>query len=162
MTTSAPADHGTTHDLEDACAHQEAASRSARVAAYRLCNILREHPEDATVPLVAPDRDEDLTVPREAAEMFMRILSSMAAGQSVTVISTNAELTTQEAADLMNVSRPFVIKLLEAGDIEYRLVGTHRRLQAVSVRDYLRRMRRGQRAAIDELEELTQEMGLYE
>ena len=162
MTTSAPADHGTTHDHEDARAHQEAASRSAKVAAYRLCNILREHPEDATVPLVAPGRDEDLTVPREAAEMFLRILSGMAAGQSVTVIPTNAELTTQEAADLMNVSRPFVIKLLEAGDIEYRLVGTHRRLQAVSVRDYLRRMRRSQRAAIDELEELTQEMGLYE
>ena len=88
--------------------------------------ILREHPDDATVPLVAPDGDEDLTVPREAAEMFMRILSSMAAGQPVTVIPMNAELTTQEAADLLNVSRPFVIKLVEQGDIDYRMVGTHR------------------------------------
>jgi excisionase family DNA binding protein len=158
MTTSvpAPADH------EDARAHQEAASRSAKVAAYRVHNILREHPDDATVPLVAPDGDEDLTVPREAAEMFMRILSSMAAGQPVTVIPMNAELTTQEAADLLNVSRPFVIKLVEQGEIDYRMVGTHRRLQAVSVRDYLRRMRRSQHAAIDELAELTHEMGLYE
>jgi len=138
------------------------AARAAKTAAYRVHMILREHPEtEATVPLRAPDGDEDLTVPREAAEMLMRILASIAAGQPVMVIPDHAELTTQQAADLMNVSRPHVIKLLDEGKIQYRLVGTHRRVEAASVKDYISQARARQRAAADQLSELTEEMGLY-
>lgn len=138
------------------------AAKAAKTAAYRVHMILREHPEtEPTVPLHAPDGDEDLTVPREAAEMLMRILGSMAAGQPVMVIPDHAELTTQQAADLMNVSRPHVIKLLDEGKIQYRLVGTHRRVEAASVREYLAHARVRQRAAADQLSALTEEMGIY-
>jgi excisionase family DNA binding protein len=134
---------------------------AAKTAAYRVHNILREHPGAATVPLRSPDGDEDLTVPRHAAELLMRILSSMAAGKPVTVIPDNAELTTQQAADLMNVSRPHVIKLLDDYEIDYRMVGTHRRVSAASVREYLDQRMGRQRRAADELADLTSEMGLY-
>lgn len=77
---------------------------------------------------------DGITVPREAAELLLRVLSSMAAGQPVTLIPEHAELTTQQAAELLNVPRPFLIKLLEEGHIEFRLVGTHRRVQAASLR----------------------------
>ncbi len=137
------------------------AVKAAKVAAYRVNNILREHPDDATVPLRSGDGDEDLTVPREAAELLMRILGSIAAGQPVTVIPDHAELTTQQAADILNVSRPHLIKLLEEGKIAYRLVGTHRRVEAASVRVYRSQSRANQRDAADALSSLTEEMGLY-
>jgi excisionase family DNA binding protein len=139
----------------------DVAARAAKSAAYRVYNILREHPGAETVPLRSPDGDEDLTVPRHAAELLMRILSSMAAGKPVTVIPDHAELTTQQAADLMNVSRPHVIKLLDEQKIQFRMVGTHRRVSAVSVREYLDERMSRQRRAADELAALTHEMDLY-
>ena len=114
----------------------DTAAHAAKTAAHRVYNILREHPDQATVPLRDGNGDEDLTVPREAAELLLRVLSSMAAGQPVTLIPEHAELTTQQAADLLNVSRPFLIKLLEDGHIQFRLVGTHRRVEAASLRAY--------------------------
>lgn len=139
----------------------EASARAAKVAGYHLHNILRSHPDAETVPLRDPDGGDDLTVPREAAELLQRILAAMAAGTPVTVAPDHAELTTQQAADFLGTSRPFLIKLLEAGDISYRLVGTHRRVRADSLRDYLARTRREQRSAADELTRMATEDGLY-
>jgi excisionase family DNA binding protein len=62
----------------------------------------------------------------------------------------------------MNVSRPFLVRLLQAGDIEYRLVGTHRRIKAASLWDYMRRDDAQRRKAADELTALTQDMGIDE
>ena len=84
----------------------------------------------------------------------------MAAGQGVSVVPAHAELTTQQAAELLNVSRPFLIGLLDAGDIEYRTVGKHRRIKAQSLMAYMSRDDQGRREAADELTRLNQEMGL--
>jgi excisionase family DNA binding protein len=99
-------------------------------------------------------------MPGPAAELMIRILGKMAAGQGVTVIPMNAELTTQQAADLLNVSRPYLVRLLESGQIEFRKVGTHRRVMAESLYDYKRRALVAQKDAADELSALGQEMGL--
>ncbi|MHC8609040.1 excisionase family DNA-binding protein [Paenarthrobacter ureafaciens] len=101
-----------------------------------------------------------LEMPGPAAELMIRILGKMAAGQGVTVIPMNAELTTQQAADLLNVSRPYLVRLLESGQIEFRKVGTHRRVMAESLYDYKRRALVAQKDAADELSALGQEMGL--
>lgn len=145
-------------------ASDAAVSRAAaKVAAYRIHNILREHPDGDTVPLVDPTGDEDLTVPREAAVLFQRVLANMAAGQPVTIIPSHAELTTQQAANLLGVSRPYLIGLLDdpANQIEVHMVGTHRRIVAASLRDYQARSRQRQREAADELTALAAEMDLY-
>ncbi|MGL5865229.1 MAG: excisionase family DNA-binding protein [Dermatophilaceae bacterium] len=84
----------------------------------------------------------------------------MANGQGVSVVPANTELTTQQAADLMNVSRPFFIGLLNSGEIEYRRVGTHRRIRAESLHPYLRSADRRRRDAADESAALSSEMGL--
>ena len=135
--------------------------RTANAAAYRVHNILHNHPGQLTVPLVDPSGDEELTVPREAAELLVRVLTSLAQGQPVMVLPDNAELTTQQAADLLGVSRPHLIKLLDSETIVYRRVGSHRRIDASSLRAYRDGSRAEQRAAADALSELTEEMGLY-
>lgn len=86
----------------------------------------------------------------------------MAAGQGVSLVPAHAELTTQQGADLMNGSRAFLVRLLQAGDIEYRLVGTHRRIKAASLLDYVRRDDTQRRKAADELTALTQDMAIDE
>jgi excisionase family DNA binding protein len=134
-----------------------AAEALERVQAY-----LRTHPDGpATVRLVDDDEDgSQLVVPRAAIELLSRILAHMANGHSVSVVPAHAELTTQQAADLLNVSRPYLIGLLDAGEIAYRKVGTHRRVLAGSLLDYKHRDDAQRRAAADELAALAQDMDL--
>lgn len=122
-------------------------------------DYLASHHADV-IRLLVIDDDETLDVPRSAVELLARILAHMAAGQGVSIVPSHAELTTQQAADLMNVSRPFLIGLLEAGEIEYRTVGKHRRIQAASLMEYIAADDRGRREAADALTQLNQEMGL--
>ncbi|MFN0284902.1 MAG: helix-turn-helix domain-containing protein [Kineosporiaceae bacterium] len=146
----------------------EADVTAAVAALPRVRDFLTSHPDSPLVQLRVDgsgdsedaDGEEVLTVPRGAVELLARVLAHMADGQGVSVVSSNAELTTQQAADLLNVSRPFLIGLLDAGQIDYRLVGTHRRIRAESLLAYLRSDDARRRQAADELTALNQEMGL--
>jgi excisionase family DNA binding protein len=109
--------------------------------------------------LVEGGPSEALVVPRPAVEMFAHILAAMANGQGVQVMPVNAELTTQQAADLLNVSRPYLIGLLDRNQIEYRLVGRHRRIRFDALVEYLRQDDPKRKRAVDELTRLDQELG---
>lgn len=95
-----------------------------------------------------------LTVPREAVELLARILAHLANGHGVSVVPAHAELTTQQAAELLNVSRPYLIGLLESGKIQYRKVGSHRRVLADSLLAYKHHDDTRRRAAADELAQI--------
>jgi len=99
-------------------------------------------------------RDDAIELPAGAVGLLMDILEAMAAGRGLTLVPEDAELTTVQAAAILNVSRPFLIKLLDEGAIPHRKVGTHRRLRMEDVMRYKASIDR-EREAI--LEALTQE-----
>jgi excisionase family DNA binding protein len=105
-------------------------------------------------------KEETLRIPAPAVKMLVRILEEMALGNAVTLTPIHAELTTQEAADMLNISRPSLIQLLDDGKIEYRKVGTHRRIGFEAVMSYKRAADAERRAALAELAAYDQEIGI--
>jgi excisionase family DNA binding protein len=77
-----------------------------------------------------------ITVPHEAMQRFLEVLAQMANGNAVTIVPVHAEFTTQQAAEYLNVSRPFLISLLEAKQIPFRKVGSHRRIRFEDLHAY--------------------------
>ncbi len=102
----------------------------------------------------------DVTVPVSAIHMLVDILSQMAQGNAVSLVPVHAELTTQQAADLLNVSRPYLVKRLEAGDMPFHKLGRHRRIRYSDLMQYMERVDAEGRRAVDELSGQAQELGL--
>ena len=102
--------------------------------------------------------EAELVLPAGAVQLLGTILTEIARGNSVTAVAVQAELTTQQAADLLNVSRPFLIKLLDQGDIPHHKSGSHRRVASKDVLDYKRKTDEHREAVLAELAELGQEL----
>jgi excisionase family DNA binding protein len=105
---------------------------------------------------------DPLALPPQLGRVLAAALAEAASGHAVEVRTVADELTTQEAADLLGVSRPFVVKLVDSGELPARRVGTHRRLRRVDVLAHREHMRTTQAAALDELADQAQELGLYD
>ena len=106
------------------------------------------------------DTDETVVLPAAAVSLLIDLLSAMAEGNAVTLIPIHAELTTQQAADLLGVSRPFLVKQMEDKIIPYRKVGTHRRVLFHDLMSYKRSIMEKRVKALEELTAQGQELGL--
>ena len=136
----------------------EVAGRAAR----RISDYLNSHPgEDLIEALGEVGADDALVIPRPTVVMLAQVLSLLESGHGVQIIPKDAELTTQQAADVLNVSRPYIIGLLESGQIPFRKVGRHRRITFEALMEYKRQDDLKRRAAADDLADLSQELGLY-
>jgi excisionase family DNA binding protein len=107
----------------------------------------------------APKETETIELPASAVRLLLDILEQMARGSAVTLMPVHAELTTQQAADLLGVSRTHLVQLLDEGKIAHRKVGTHRRIRAEDTLKYRRETERKRREALDELTAYDQELG---
>lgn len=87
------------------------------------------HKKDAPVHIELRDEKKHLTLPTAAFESLSTILGLMAEGKAISIIPTDSEVSTQQAAEILNVSRPHVVDLLEDGAIPYHKVGSHRRIK---------------------------------
>lgn len=103
---------------------------------------------------------EDLILPGHVLQILLEVLSEMSKGNAISLVPHHHELSTQEAANLLNVSRPFLVGLLEKGDIPFRKVGTHRRVLLKDVMAYKERIDQRRKASLDELTALSQEEGM--
>jgi excisionase family DNA binding protein len=101
-----------------------------------------------------------MSIPAPAVRMLSRILEEMAKGNAMTLIPANAMLSTQEAADLLNVSRPFLVQLLEAGRIPYQRLGSHRRVRIDDLMSFKASSDANREDALRQLTEQAQELKL--
>ena len=101
-----------------------------------------------------------LELPAAAARLLKELLREMAAGHAVTLVLTETEITTQQAADLLNVSRPYVVGLVEQGKLPARMVGPQRRVMLADVLAFKVESKTRARAAMKEMVALDQEQGL--
>ena len=132
----------------------EQGARQAASAVEQLTEFLRSHPTPMThVQLVSEDPDgvTPIVVPSVAFGFLVDILAELANGNAVMIAPVHAELTTQQAADLLNVSRPYLIKLLDGREIPYRRVGNRRKVRLVDLLEYKRRDEAMRREIADEL-----------
>jgi len=99
-------------------------------------------------------------IPVSALKHLNTIMNLMAQGKAITVNPVDAEITTQEAADILLVSRPYVVKLLENGKIPFHMVGSHRRIRLEDLLAYKKQMEKEREEALTELTRISQELGL--
>ena len=143
-----------------------------RSSAHHALDALRQHraaladasegSEGAAALTVRLGDGDPLALPPELGRVLAAALAEVATGHAVEVRTVADELTTQEAADLLGVSRPFVVKLVDSGELPARRVGTHRRLRRDDVLAHRDQMRTTQAAALAELSDQAQELGLYD
>ena len=117
--------------------------------------------ESAQVKLVASN-GEEILIPESVYNLLGQIVRAMASGQAVSIVTHNRELTVHQAADLLNVSRSFIVKLLDEGAIPYIEVGSRRRILFQDLMTYKQQRKVQRRQLLDELIEMTEEAGLYE
>lgn len=106
------------------------------------------------------DDGQELTLPKAATRLIAHLLTEMAQGNAVTIIPVHANLTTQEAADYINVSRPHLVKLLEEGKIAYHMAGTHRRVRFQDLVAFRATLEKRRRDVMEELAAQAQEEGM--
>lgn len=133
----------------------------AAEAARSLAPLLRKKRGGSQHVTVVADgeREARVVVPRAAFELFVRLLGEMANGNAVTIVPVHAELTTQQAAELLNVSRPHVVKLLGEGKIPFRMVGTRRRVRFEDLVRYKQQYESDREKVLDELAAEAQRLG---
>ncbi len=148
MSTTAVPEHVLSPDPSEQDELVELREQLARIAGRRPRPVAK---------LVSPDGTE-VEIPASAFVALQAIVRDMAQGLTVTLIPHDRELTTKEAADILNVSRPFLVKLLDRGEMPYHRIGTHRRLRVEDVLAYreLRAARR--REKLRELTELSEQL----
>lgn len=113
-----------------------------------------------TARLRVIDGDGEIEVPVSALRMLVDILANMAEGNAVSIVPIHAELTTQQAADFLGVSRPYLVGLVERGQLEHHKVGTHRRIYFRDLLDYRTRSMVQSKSALDALAEQAQKLGM--
>ena len=124
-------------------------------AAEALTAIERSRNEDKTLTI------EEARISATLVDLITEVFSIIARGDTVTLAPLARQLTTQEAADLLNVSRPFLIKLIEREELPCTYTGTHRRLALGDVLAYKARRSEGRRAAMTEMQEIAEDVDTH-
>jgi excisionase family DNA binding protein len=133
--------------------------------------LAKEGSRELSMVMTTPDETQEITVcmghseqrvhlPASAVQMLMDILVNISQGNAVQIVPVHAELTTQQAADILMVSRPYLVKLLDEKKIEHRKVGSHRRIRYNDLLQFKEQEERARKAVLDELAADAQELDM--
>jgi excisionase family DNA binding protein len=111
--------------------------------------------------LVGPD-GEEIELPLSVFQILQRVIDHMMHGRAISIVPVDKELSTQEAADILNVSRPFLVNLLEAGAIHFTKVGTHRRIRFIDLMEYKKHRDEETERGLERIVRISEELGLYD
>ena len=138
----------------------EEVSALAADASRRLFRVIGTSQKETCVIRFENAPDEPVVLPAAAVRLLGALLTELAKGNAVTLMPHHAELTTQEAADLLNVSRPYLVGLIESGQLPHHKVGTHRRVRFSDLITFKRRRDAESETAMRELAALSQDLKL--
>lgn len=146
-------------DLNDTVEPTPQEMESAAIAARALSKAA---PGGAGLKICDEAGKHEIELPAAIFKTLLKVLTEIGNGNTVAVIPVHSELTTSQAADLLNMSRPHLVKLIDEGALKCRMVGTHRKLYARDVLAYKDRMSHKRRTALSEMTALDEELGLYD
>jgi excisionase family DNA binding protein len=132
----------------------------AKESSRKLAPLVAEAMPTIRVEIPGEGREETVELPKGVMQLLVMLLTEMSNGNAVTLMPIHAQLTTQQAADLLGVSRPFLIKEMQEGKLKYQRVGTHRRIALADVMEYRKMCVERHDRAMDELVRLNQELKL--
>ncbi len=145
--------------LERTTRDDQRVARSS-VLKIRKSSLKARKSEDGFTKIRIHENGEYLRIPKKALSLLYTILENMAEGKSITLIPSEAEISTQQAAEMLNVSRPHLVKLLEEGKIPFKKVGTHRRIELKHLIDYEKKLKENQKQKLAQLAQQAQELNL--
>lgn len=122
--------------------------------------LARKIAPESRVTIQRENDGEAIEIPRTVFSVLMKVLAVMSEGKAFTLIPMDEELTTQQAADILNVSRPYLNKVLDLGDIPHRKVGRNRRIKFSDLFDYKKLQESKSKIALQELADEAQELGM--
>lgn len=129
-------------------------------ASSRVLSGYANRQDSLQVEISDDGRHDRIELPSGVVRLLLDLLTEVAEGNAVTLMPLHAELTTQEAANLLNVSRPYLVGLLDSGVIEHRKVGTHRRVLLRDLLEYKRREDENRQRALEELTQQSEDLGM--
>lgn len=147
-------------DQLDTLIPSEEDSRAAETSSRLLAALGAKAPAGFSPRVVVDDHEDSVAIPHSAFRLLRALLTHMAKGDAVTLVPSHAELTTQQAADILNVSRPFVIQLIESKQLPHRKVGTHRRVRFDDLMVFKRQNEADRLKVLDELAAQAQELDM--
>ena len=147
---------------EEITAAREAARRLSKMGGTSVSFVVESEEVETAKPRKGRTAPEPITIPANIFKTIIKLLAEMGNGNAVQVVPVQAELTTQQAADLLNVSRPHLIKLLEQQKIQFRKVGTHRKVLSRDIFAYRDRTDLARRDGLARMVADDEEIGLYD
>jgi excisionase family DNA binding protein len=127
--------------------------------AHALHELLRR---EGKAHLIGKGGEPAVELPDAVYDLLLRILERMQEGKAISIVPVMQNLTTQQAAELLGVSRPFFVKLLESGSLPYHLTGTHRRVYLKDLLDYKQHRDHERHEALDRMAQEAERTGLYD
>ena len=116
-----------------------------------LASQMSDSSDEVNLQILVDDKPTTIALHRSLSELLLELLRVVGAGDAVTLVPVHQQLTTQQAADILNVSRPYLIKLLDKGVMDHHKVGRHRRIRASDVFTYKQQMAAERAEALSEL-----------